>query len=277
VRTWQCWTVAVLVTIGSAVWQRMSGPTHPATGTAALGAQSIHYRFERAEITGRPLPVTVRVPDGGVTGEVAWRRYPSPESWSTLSLRREGECLTASLPTQPMAGKVEYQVRLHKGQEASVALPAKPAVARFRRHVPEWLLVPHILAMFAGMLLSTRAGLEACLARPNVPKLAVWAFGLLLVGGNMLGPAVQKYAFDAWWTGVPWGWDLTDNKTLIAVMFWLWAMWSLRGGKQGRLAVALAAVSTLVVFTIPHSTWGSQLDWSKVPPSRTESSALPPA
>jgi hypothetical protein len=26
-----------------------------------------------------------------------------------------------------------------------------------------------------------------------------------------------------------------------------------------------AAVTTLVVFMIPHSVWGSQIDWSKVP------------
>ena len=39
---------------------------------------------------------------------------------------------------------------------------------------------------------------------------------LLAVGGFILGPLVQNYAFGELWTGVPFGWDLTDNKTLIA-------------------------------------------------------------
>ena len=36
-------------------------------------------------------------------------------------------------------------------------------------------------------------------------------FGLIGVGGFLLGPAVQKMAFDAWWTGIPFGHDLTDH------------------------------------------------------------------
>jgi hypothetical protein len=35
----------------------------------------------------------------------------------------------------------------------------------------------------------------------------------------------------------------------------------LRGGRQARVAVALAAIVTMVVFAIPHSVWGSQAKW----------------
>jgi hypothetical protein len=40
----------------------------------------------------------------------------------------------------------------------------------------------------------------------------------------ILGPVVQYYAFGEFWTGVPFGWDLTDNKTLVAVIFWALAV-----------------------------------------------------
>ena len=32
-------------------------------------------------------------------------------------------------------------------------------------------------------------------------------FGLIAVGGFILGPIVQKNAFDAYWTGIPFGWE----------------------------------------------------------------------
>ncbi|HSP92825.1 MAG TPA: hypothetical protein VLN08_18065, partial [Vicinamibacterales bacterium] len=89
--------------------------------------------------------------------------------------------------------------------------------------------------------------------------------GLLLVGGFMLGPLMQKYAFGEWWTGVPFGWDLTDNKTLAAAVVWLWAAWRMRGGRQARTAIILAALVTALVFAIPHSTWGSEFKWDSVP------------
>ena len=87
----------------------------------------------------------------------------------------------------------------------------------------------------------------------------------MAVGGLALGPAVQKYAFDAWWTGFPNGTDLTDNKTAIALVAWALALWAARGGRGARGALAAAALVTLVVFAIPHSLFGSELRWQEGP------------
>jgi hypothetical protein len=77
----------------------------------------------------------------------------------------------------------------------------------------------------------------------------------------ILGPLVQKFAFGELWTGVPFGWDLTDNKTLIALIFWILAV--LMNRKKDRpIYTALAAVVLLLVFSIPHSMFGSELDYS---------------
>jgi hypothetical protein len=137
-------------------------------------------------------------------------------------------------------------------------------VARFKGAVPIWLLGPHVLCMFAGMLVAVRAGLESLGANGDPRRLAWLALPLLAVGGLLLGPAVQKVAFGAWWTGFPHGIDLTDNKTAIAVLAWSWAVWRLRGRRRAPWAVVAAAVVTLTVFSIPHSTWGSELRWDQV-------------
>jgi hypothetical protein len=90
--------------------------------------------------------------------------------------------------------------------------------------------------------------------------------GRLAVGGLFLGPLVRKEAFGAYWTGWPFGTDLTDNKTAVAVLAWAVAAFRARGGRDARGWVVGAAVVTLAVFLIPHSVMGSQIDWSKVPP-----------
>ena len=84
---------------------------------------------------------------------------------------------------------------------------------------------------------------------------------LLVFGGFVLGPIVQKLAFGAYWTGIPWGYDLTDNKMLIGGVAWILAAVQLRGGRQARVAVVVATIVTMVVFAIPHSVWGSEAKW----------------
>jgi hypothetical protein len=258
------WAIAVLLTLTAAVWQRMSGPTYPLKGSARLADQEIALRLERSHsITGRQ-PVTVTVADTAVTGTVEWRRFPTSDPWATLQMTRQGDRLETAIPPapeplMPMAGKIEYRVRLSKGGE-QVSFPAPPAITRFKGDVPPWILAPHIAAMFFGMLFATRAAIAA-LFGGNTRTPAFLAFGLLVFGGLVLGPVVQKLAFGEYWTGVPFGFDLTDNKTLIAGVAWVLAVIQLRGGRQARVAVVLATVVTMVVFAIPHSVWGSQAKW----------------
>jgi hypothetical protein len=89
----------------------------------------------------------------------------------------------------------------------------------------------------------------------------MWTFGCLLIGGMILGPVVQLYAFGDLWTGIPFGWDLTDNKTLIAFVFWILAV-VMNRKKERPVYTILAAVILLLIYSIPHSMFGSQLDYS---------------
>lgn len=253
------WILAILITLLSAYYQRVTGPSYPLKGTADLDGQTIQYRLERTYVTGNDQPVRVTAADPEVNGEVRWRRFPSDHPWEVRPMARSGDVLEATLPSQPPAGKIEYQVRLTKGA-AHVEFPARAAVTRFKGQVMTAVLGPHILAMFLGMLMSTLAGLRA-IAGADFRKAMHWTIGLILVGGFVFGPIMQKQAFGDWWAGVPFGWDLTDNKTLLAAVAWAVAAWFNRSGRTSRWVVVVAAIVTCAVFMIPHSVWGSEIKW----------------
>jgi hypothetical protein len=262
-KNWALWALAIILTLVSVAYQRMTGPSHPVRGHVVLGGESVSYRLERTHETVADQAVRVEVPDTAVTGELHWRRYPSRDQFRIDPLVRSGRVLQGALPRQPPGGKLEYQVRLARPPELVVA-PSPPAVTRFKDPVSPYVLTPHVLAMFLGMLWSTRAGIAAIMGERT--RALTWTtLGLLVVGGLMFGPWVQHQAFGEWWTGVPFGHDLTDNKTLIAAAAWGIAAWRVRRGRPARVAVALAALVTLVAFAIPHSTWGTQIDWDALP------------
>jgi hypothetical protein len=91
--------------------------------------------------------------------------------------------------------------------------------------------------------------------------MALLTLALLTMGGMILGPFVQKYAFGAFWTGVPFGWDLTDNKTLISFVAWIGAIWAGRKGNKAHGWILAASIITLIIFMIPHSVLGSELNY----------------
>jgi hypothetical protein len=235
-----------------------------------IGGEEVRYRLARSQETTSDQIVRIYVPDTAVGGDIRWRRYPSSEEYKTIPLARNGEQLEGALPRQPPGGKLEYQVRLTRPPEVLI-VPSRPAVTRFKDPVSLYVLIPHVLAMFLGMLWSTRAGLAALAGEP-VRTLTWTALALLVAGGFVMGPWMQHQAFGDWWTGVPFGWDLTDNKTLIAILAWAIAAWRVRDGRAGRVEVALAALVTLIIFVIPHSAWGTEIKWDEL--SRSAAGAL---
>ena len=140
---------------------------------------------------------------------------------------------------------------------------------RFKGDVPAGVLVPHVVAMFFGMMIGLRAALAAALGRPEARRYAWVTVVLIAIGGLVLGPIVQKYAFGAFWTGWPLGEDLTDNKTLAMWLAWVVAVAVLSRRRDphdrvARATVAVAAAAMITVYVIPHSLRGSQLDYSQV-------------
>ena len=254
------WILAVVMTLGAAYYQRKTGPTHPRDAAVTLNGKTYDLSLLRSHGGDDDMPVEVVIPDASVTGAVIWKRFPTAEAWDTVMLQRSGDTLRAFLPHQPPAGKLAYRILLSSPAGTVVVPAGDPVVARFKGAVPAGILIPHILFMFTAMLLSTLAGLMALWKLPVYRKYSYITLVLLLIGGGILGPLVQLHAFGDLWTGVPFGWDLTDNKTLVAIIFWVYAVLAIRK-KERHWPVVLAAMVLLLIYSIPHSMFGSTYNY----------------
>jgi len=251
------WVLAFLITAAAAIYQRKTGPTYELKTGFNYNGRNYEVELIRSHEIGEPCIVEVNIPPQDIKGELIYRKYPTSDPWTKVELSRKGDHLIGEMPVQGAAGKLEYYLVL---QDGKIKIPEEgPVVIRFKGTVPDYILIPHIFFMFFAMMISTLAGIMA-LGKISKQKLyGKIAFILLLIGGMVLGPLVQKHAFGELWTGIPFGWDLTDNKTLIAVLFWLLAyIGNLK--KERRGLTILAAVVLLAIFSIPHSMFGSELN-----------------
>jgi hypothetical protein len=255
------WFLAAVITAGSAYYQRKTGPTYPLDATANLNGVDYSFELIRTREGEGAWEISLPINDPAVSGSVNYRRYRTEDNWTSVDFKSSGEALTASLPGQPPAGKLEYYLTLADQRRSIDIGKASPVVVRFKGHVPLYVLFPHVGFMLAAMFFSAVAGMAALIKDKSFRLYTYLAFGLLIIGGLVLGPAVQYFAFGSFWTGVPFGWDLTDNKTLVAFAALLIAVVGIRKKDRYYLTVS-AAVIMLVVFLIPHSLFGSELDYS---------------
>ena len=272
------WALAFIITMAAAYYQKHTGPTYPKKLDITLNNKPYELKLVRSLALNEKPEVKLSIADSTIRAKIFYKRFRSDEEYQSADFSYKNipvhsfimnkifkittnEGLFAAVPQQPAAGKVQYYLELTDSKGTHTYLKEKPVVIRFKGGVPSFILIPHILLMFTAMLFSTLAGLMSVIKYSLYKKYAVWTLILFIAGGMILGPIVQYFAFGDFWTGIPFGWDLTDNKTLIALIFWILAVYMNR--KTDRpLYTAIAAFVLLLVFSIPHSLFGSELNYS---------------
>ncbi|MFA6469594.1 MAG: hypothetical protein WCW35_11905 [Bacteroidota bacterium] len=257
-RSYHLWILALFITMASAVFQRMTGPSFPKHYVTLLDGKAIEVILERSHGGISDHRIVVTTNDTNITGRIEWKRYNTVDSMKSVVMSFDKGILSGLLPKQPPAGKLHYTVYLSDGKQTFSA----STVIRFRGDVPAAVLIIHIAAMFFGMLLSARTGLEYFAKEPSIRRLTDITFAVITFGGMFMGPVVLQYSFNEWWTGFPFGNDITDNKTLIASLSWLCAVIAVRRSPDPKRWIIAAAIITLVIFLIPHSLWGTELDYT---------------
>lgn len=260
-RSFLLWLIAFILTVLTAVYQRTTGPTYSLSGEVNLNDSHINYSLDRSHGGDGDHQVKIHTQDKNIAGVIEWMRYKTNDDWRSVKMKYEDGYLTGNLPHQPPAGKLIYRILLVKGSDKVVLNNYEPVIIRFKGDVPLFIIIPHVIFIFIAMLCSTRTGLEFFNKEPNYKNLTYWTFGFLVLGGMIFGPIMQKYAFGEFWTGIPFGIDLTDNKTLIAVIGWIVALVAIRKSPNPKRWIIFASVLMFVIYLIPHSVLGSELDY----------------
>ncbi len=255
------WLIAVAVTLAAAFYQRTTGPTYPKKINVNIEGTEYSVSLKRSQTNTHPCIISLGLP-GNVSARLFYRRYPSSDDWSAIQMSGGENMLECTLPSQPAAGKLQYYIELYDSTGQKIkTLTDNPVVIRFKGDVPAPVMIPHILIMFIAMLLSNLAGIYGITGDRRHRRYGIITLVMLFAGGLILGPLVQWYSFGQLWTGIPFGWDLTDNKTLLAALVWVAAVIFNRRKERPWLTVT-ASLVLLLVYSVPHSLLGSELDYS---------------
>lgn len=265
------WLLAIILMVASVIYQRATGPTYPFKGNFTTATQDYKYKLIRTQETTEAATISLPSIENDFNANLNYKRYQTKDSITNVAFNLSDENYTAQLPIQPSAGKMEYFITGNIDGKAFriPEIGQDNIVLRYKDPVPGGVLWPHVFLMFFAVLFGMRAGLSALFQPANMRKWAIVSLVGMTIGGMVLGPIVQKYAFGEYWTGFPYGGDFTDNKMLIMWLAWALAMAIIgfkpkKNEKISRVVVLIAAIVMTLVYLIPHSMGGSTLDYDKV-------------
>ncbi len=234
-----------------------------------------------------PVVAEINSQDGVLLFPKLFYRITSPpnsqSAYSQTEMKPEEEnsnFFAGFLPLQTKGTKVYYYL-LVENQSGNVlaTLPElknpdfKPISLKFEGKVKPYIIVPHILCMFVSMffvLLASYKSIDIYRNRGDIKKLAknvLWATIFVFIGGFPLGILVSQQALGGpGWGGIPLGWDITDNKTLLIFLYWVVLIFLAKGSlfqkddnknvinsRSYAGLVLIGFVLVLAMYLIPHS------------------------
>jgi hypothetical protein len=274
------WIISLILMAGIVMYQMITGPTFPKRVKMKISGEKFNpdgssmkkyksdelsFKLPRSSEGTYTVKLQLDIPDTNISADIKMKRFRSYDAWTMYPMKREKDNLTAEIPHQEPGGKVMYQIFLNTPVENKVPVTQEPVILRFRGDVPIIVVIIHLIFMFGTFTIAIRTGLEALFNGEKVYKMTFWTAILLFVGGLISGPIMQKFAFDAYWTGWPFGHDLTDNKTVVGLLIWIIAAWQIKKHPERKWWAILATVVLIGVYLIPHSLLGSEIDYTKLP------------
>jgi hypothetical protein len=193
-----------------------------------------------------------------------------------------GHSLTyrVSIPNQGRGTEFSYRFQLEDNAgEVLATIPVeesniKPKQLWFRFEGPRSavLLAGHIVCMFVSFLLMVLVLLTVFEdvknrgVRIRLGKQTLWATIVLFLGTFPIGIWLEYQVYATYWTGIPFGHDITDSKALVIFIYWLVMLYllkgsALRGDPRGdvvgptaaRWIAIIGVVLSLALYLVPHS------------------------
>jgi hypothetical protein len=236
-------------------FQRITGPTYPIRGSINTKDSLIKFKFLRSCTLGEDCKIIF---NGKIDGYILYKKYKVDEKYTKIDFNFDGKISYVNLKLNlPKASKIEYDVFVKKLNDY-IKINDKPIVLRFKGYVPSYILIPHIIFMYLFFFITTYIFLRINLTNQIDKKLFYISLSFLIFGGFIFGPFVQYYAFDVFWSGFPFGYDLTDNKTLLTLLVYFLPLHSMIKNKNIKMNFNIAYLLTTIVYLIPHSMYGSE-------------------
>ena len=247
----------------------------PKTKIAASGDLRVEYTPDKDdfEFTSHLFPLKVKSPHGiesvilhygGEDGFSQKSLHPTPSdtTWYTTSL---------ILPEKGLRTYYYFVVRDLAGNELTLPSKAKPEYTseyhyfklRAEGHVWQWALYFHVLLMLFAIVLYIHVLYDALYIlngghrERRIILTTLYAQICFFITGFPLGWIIEKQVLGNYWEGIPFGWDITDSKTLFIFVFWMIPLilyWLKKIGEKGFARWALGGVLfTMTMFLLPHS------------------------
>ena len=244
------WAGAFIITVVFGVLLRTISPEKPVTGTVQFGQEKVGYKFDRIYRSHDAYDVMLFSEIKDLRAELEYKPSTGDSGWTKVEMSNTGGVLSASIPSQKPETKITYRVTMNYNGQTFTVPYDKGITLKFLGRVSPQIMAWFYIALFGGIFLSVRIGLEYFNENEKIKKLSFFAFITFIFYAMLLIPVKKTYELAAFGKSIPQINQLFSTGGVLLILLWIAGIISFFYVKNRKLMAMIVAGLTLVIFLI---------------------------
>ena len=243
------WIAALVITFIFGFSNRITSEEYPVTGTVKYNMHKVSYLFDKVYRSNDDYKFQVFSDLKGLKIKLQYKNEDGL-SWKEAELNRNNNIYSVKIPNAGPSNKIVYRAELDYNNDKIIVPNEEGVNLTFWGRVSKPIMLFYNLALFFGIFLTTRIGLEYFNDNEKIKKLSLFPLIFFIFYGLLVVPIKRTYELAAFGNKILSINQLFDIKSLAFLIIWIVTIILVFNSKKRKTIALVSAVFLLLLYGI---------------------------
>ncbi|MCH8171038.1 MAG: hypothetical protein IIB07_07915 [Bacteroidetes bacterium] len=243
------WIAALVITFIFGFSNRITSEEYPVTGTVKYNMHKVSYLFDKVYRSNDDYKFQVFSDLKGLKIKLQYKNEDDL-SWKEVELNRNNKIYSVKIPNAGPSNKIVYRAELDYNNDKIIVPNEEGVNLTFWGRVSKPIMLFYNLALFFGIFLTTRIGLEYFNDNEKIKKLSLFPLIFFIFYGLLVVPIKRTYELAAFGNKILSINQLFDIKSLAFLIIWIVTIILVFNSKKRKTIALVSAVFLLLLYGI---------------------------
>lgn len=243
------WIAALVITFIFGFSNRITSEEYPVTGTVKYNMHKVSYLFDKVYRSKDDYKFQVFSDLKGLKIKLQYKNEDDL-SWKEVELNRNNKIYSVKIPNAGPSNKIVYRAELDYNNDKIIVPNEEGVNLTFWGRVSKPIMLFYNLALFFGIFLTTRIGLEYFNDNEKIKKLSLFPLIFFIFYGLLVVPIKRTYELAAFGNKILSINQLFDIKSLAFLIIWIVTIILVFNSKKRKTIALVSAVFLLLLYGI---------------------------
>lgn len=243
------WIAALVITFIFGFSNRITSEEYPITGTVKYNTHKVSYLFDKVYRSNNDYKFQVFSDLKGMKIKLQYKNEDDL-NWTEAELSRSNNIYSVKIPNAGPTNKIVYRAELDYNNDKIIVPTEEGIILTFWGKVSKPIMLFYNLALFFGIFLTTRIGLEYFNDNEKIKKLSLFPSIFFIFYGLLVVPIKRTYELAAFGKEILPINQLFDLKSLSFLIIWIITIVLVFNSKKRKTIALVSAVILLLLYGI---------------------------